>query len=293
MLTPEIMGLVALWVLWGNTILVALAALKRARALSRRAARVAGARRSPEAGSDCYLEGRVAEVLGDHLAAFSVDQLGRAAAGKAPAILWHDKSYRSEVAGGRVDVAGASVHLEAGAPAEVWLGADEADAAADCADRASFEAAFTDAKKTRGAARTVTAALGRERRVFLFGRVSAKDGRLVFTAPEGGRLLVAALDPVVWLRRRARFARWIVVPAMVLGAAACTALALQPPVFEGVVSRVGGLLGLVFFLLVLPAGTSLRDFLRVPSERIVRGRWEVPPSAAAEAYEARELRSAS
>jgi hypothetical protein len=35
----------------------------------------------------------------------------------------------------------------------------------------------------------------------------------------------------------------------------------------------------VFFLLVLPAGTAVRDLVRVPSERILRGRWDEPRAA--------------
>ncbi len=76
--------------------------------------------------------------------------------------------------------------------------------------------------------------------------------------------------------RRARFVRFVFVPAILAGAAGCTALALTQPVFESVASKLGGLLGLVFFLVVLPAGTAIRDFMREPSRRFVRGVWEDP-----------------
>ncbi len=60
----------------------------------------------------------------------------------------------------------------------------------------------------------------------------------------------------------ARFARLVLgVLAIVGGAAACTALALRPPVF-GAVSTAGGVAGLAFFLLVQPLGTALRDHAR-------------------------------
>jgi hypothetical protein len=60
--------------------------------------------------------------------------------------------------------------------------------------------------------------------------------------------------------RRAAQIRWVVA-GMLLGAAACTTLALWPPVF-GRISTVGGLAGLAFFLLVQPLGTALRDHAR-------------------------------
>ncbi|HZO12649.1 MAG TPA: hypothetical protein VFB62_05315, partial [Polyangiaceae bacterium] len=56
-----------------------------------------------------------------------------------------------------------------------------------------------------------------------------------------------------------------------------TYLALYPPIF-GTVSIVGGALGLVFFLLVQPAGTAIRDAVRVPSVAQLRGSWVRPKS---------------
>ena len=50
-------------------------------------------------------------------------------------------------------------------------------------------------------------------------------------------------------------------------------MALWPPVF-GLVSTLGGALCLAFFLIVQPAGTALRDAVRVPSRAIVRGQWK-------------------
>jgi hypothetical protein len=48
------------------------------------------------------------------------------------------------------------------------------------------------------------------------------------------------------------------IVAILGGAGVCTALALYPPVF-GAVSTGGGLACLLFFLLVQPFGTALRD----------------------------------
>jgi hypothetical protein len=73
------------------------------------------------------------------------------------------------------------------------------------------------------------------------------------------------------------------VPGVVVGAAVCTIVAMHQPVFDSLVSKIGGLLGFIYFLLVLPAGTMVRDWMREPHERIVRGKWVAPTSSAAEA----------
>ncbi len=275
MLTREIMGWVALWILWGNTLLVALAALKNASKLARRRAELENGRGSTE-GTDALFRARIVAQRGERFAAFVVDQLGRFGAKRARSILWHDRSYRSTLEGGSIEIDGRRVEVEPHDDAEVWMGADEVESAAACPDRGSFEEAYPSAKKTRGVERSVAVELRAKREVFVFGRIAERAGRLVLQAPSSGPILVAAMDPVRWLSRRVAFVRWVFVPAIALGAAACTALALVPPVFESLPSKAGGLLGLVFFLIVLPAGTSLRDFLREPSRRIVRGTWEEP-----------------
>jgi len=62
---------------------------------------------------------------------------------------------------------------------------------------------------------------------------------------------------------------------MLLGAGACTALALTPPSF-GTVSTVGGALALLFFVLAQPFGRQLEELSRAPHERILRGEWRKP-----------------
>lgn len=275
MLSNEIMGYVALWILWGNTLLVALAALKRAGALSRQATRLTRAKGAPSAGSERLFSAAILDHAGPRLAAYLVDQLGRHGAGSARSIRWHDRGARSELGAGIVEAEGKRVRVEA-ADADVWMGADEVDVAAACPSRAAFEEAYPSAKKTRGIDRELAVELKAGRRAWFFGRLDEKDGALVLAAPAEGRILVSAMDPVVWLVRRARFVQLVFVPGIFAGAAGCTVLALTQPVFESVASKLGGLLGLVFFLVVLPAGTAVRDFLREPSQRFVRGVWEDP-----------------
>lgn len=286
MLTHEIMGWVALWILWGNTLLIALAALKNAARLAERADEL----------RDHVFRATVVAERGERFAAFVVDQIGRFGAGSTRSILWHDRSYQSTLEGGVLEVDGARIEVEPRDDAEVWMGGDEVDAAAACPDRGAFEEAYPSAKKTRGVERSLIVELRTKRDVFVHGRIAERHGARVLEPPSKGPLLIAAMDPVTWLSRRVAFARWVFVPAIALGAAACTALALVPPVFESLPSKAGGLLGLGFFLIVLAAGTSLRDFLREPSRRIVKNTWEEPaqsllrrPSAAAQSASAASI----
>ena len=272
MLSNEVMGWVALWILWGNTALVLLAALKQASALSRRRAELLALAGEPVAG-ERFFPARVVTANDGAVGTFVVDQLGRFGAGASRAIHWHDRQARSEITGGIVEADGRRLAIEPTERAEVWVGADEVDAASRCPSRGAFEDAYPSAKKTRGVERELRVPIPRGRAVWVHGVVEERDGAAVVTAPPGRKLLVSAMDPVVWLGRRARFVQLFVVPGLILGAAIPTALALRAPVFESPASKIGGLLGLIYFLVVLPAGTALRDFLREPSQRLVRGVW--------------------
>lgn len=270
MLTHEIMGWVALWILWGNTLLVAVAAWKASSSLARRARQLEG---------HTVLRARILAAHGDRFAAFVVDQVGRYGAGSTRRILWQDRACRSTLEGGVIEIEGSRIEVAPREDAEVWIGADEVDAASSCPSRGAFEEAYPTAKKVRGVERAFSVELGSGRDVFVSGRVVEEGGTLHLEPPSSGPLLVSAMDPLAWLSRRVGFARYVFIPGIIAGAGACTALALVPPIFDSLPSKAGGLLGFVFFLLVLPAGTSLRDFLREPSRRIVRGAWEEPAQA--------------
>jgi len=270
MLTPTVMGYVALWILWGNTLLVALAAAQRAWSLLRR---VAARTRNPlEAGEVVLLQGK---TQGDGvLAQHSVLQTGRIGAGSEPTILWHDRAYESRIHGGQLLLAdGEIVRIEpARDSARVWLSPDAMDTSSRCPDPERFSSAYGDARRVKGFARTVVAAIEPGTQVFAAGLLrKTTDGWSLEAAD--GELLVSSFDPASWARKRAAFVFALFIPGILACAAACTALALSEPVFESVTSKLGGLLGFVFFLLVLPAGTALRDHLREPHERLLRGRW--------------------
>lgn len=270
MLSRELMGYVALWILWGNTLLVALAAAKRAIHLLARASWLGEVK--PEDGEVGVLRGT---VTSETLAELSVEQNGRHAAGGAPTIVWHDRGARSQVAGGEVELADGTkvevVACERGA--EVWLPVEAVQRAAACPDDASFDAAYAAARRVKGFARSVVVPVARGARVQLAGKLSRRPDGGLQVGPAHGRLLVATIDPARWARERAFAVLCGFIPAILAGAAACTALALREPVFESLASKAGGLLGFVFFLLVLPAGTAVRDFMREPHQRFVRGKW--------------------
>jgi hypothetical protein len=247
MLSREIMGALALAILWVNTLLIAAAAAKQIAVLLARRAALAG-----------MVRGRVVRGDGSDgaFAAHRLEQVGRAGADGA-SILFHDRSADGEVFGGTLALdGGGEREVRASAPAEVWLTQRELSDAVACESREAFEEAYAPAAKAKGYVRTVVA--------------EVRPGASVFVAT-GERILVASMDPRALLVKKAVLGAAFIAAELV-AAAACTALALHPPVF-GMVSTIGGALGLAFFLLVQPAGTAARDAMLVPSLAPVRGRW--------------------
>lgn len=258
MLTNELMGLLGLGILWVNTLLVAGAALARARELAAfaRSLRGRGLREAT------LIAGR---------AVLAIDQVGRYGAGRQRHVLWHDRAHRSVIEGCEVEANGERVTLPAAPHALVWLEERAANEAAACTSDRAFDDVFAGARKARGHARTVEVSVPRGARVWIAGEGSSASP-----------LLVASIDPIAWCRGRASALALAFVPAIIALAAGITWVALYPPVF-GHVSMVGGGLALLFFLLVLPAGTAMRDWARDPHERYVRGRWVEPATREAAA----------
>lgn len=268
MLTREIMAWVALWVLWGNTLLIALAAGKQAwRLLSRaRVFRQVGL----ADGAEIALRGVVAP--GSRFESV-VEQNGRVASGGED-IVWHDRSYASRIAGEIVLEGGERVHVDsAEREAEVWVTQSTVDRSSACKSAADFDHAYTNARRVKGFARTVVAAIEPSAPVVAYG-VARKTEAGWSLEPASGRLVVAEEDPRRWARGRALVVFAGFIPGIFAGAAACTWLALSQPIFDSATSKLGGLCAFLFFLLVLPAGTTVRDWMREPHERIVRGKWE-------------------
>jgi len=274
MLSRELMGLLALGVLWVNTLLISAAAWKEAmRLLARRSRLVL---REPVASGYGLVRGTVVRGEGTRgaLASRTVEQLGRAAGDPAErrGILFGDKSTSGESFGGVVDVGGIELAVASASDAEVWIDVARLRADGESGAGADFDVAFEEARRARGFARTLHADIAGGASVWVAGDLtSAGDTRRVTASAEHG-LLVSSFDPRAFCARKAALS-FLAVAGFVAGAAACTALALTAPRF-GTVSTLGGALGLVFFLLVQPAGTALRDAVKLPHLADVRGMWK-------------------
>jgi hypothetical protein len=280
-LSYEVMGVLALGIVWVNALLVAGAALKEL-------GPVRAVARAAKAG---MVRGEVTQGAGagGTLAAHRIEQVGRAT--DAGEILFGDRSHASEVFGGAIRVAGGDREIEiAPAPAavaspvdlgdgavEAWPGASVTAAAAACLSPERFAEALEAGKKARGFARTVEATIGVGEEVYVVGEVRGDGDRVELVGPPR---LVSTIDPRAWAARKARAVVLFVVAELAF-AAASTAVALWPPAF-GLVSKLGGALCLAFFLGVQPLGTALRDAVRSPARHPLRGRWNRPPSGAPE-----------
>ena len=292
MLSNELMGLLALAIVWVNTLLVVAAAGRELSALAAQrrwmrplAPGEVGAGRCGGGGAG---GGAGAGGGGRHHGA----PVGRQAADDhgRRAILFADRAYRGEVLGGELSAGDVTLAVAAAADAEVWLPAEELRAAAACPGEGELGAAYAEAKKARGFSRTVTVDIGPGARVFVAGEVRRGDGFSIHPLP-GARLLVSTVDPrAVCGRHMGRVVLFMIAVPVI--AAACTAVALYPPHF-GLVSTLGGALCLAYFLLVQPAGTALRDAVLLPHRAILRGSWVSSKSAEAgdAAPEARPARS--
>lgn len=280
MLSHTTMGYVALFVLWGNTLLVALAALARAGKLWRRRAQLAPV--EPRAGARGLVRGR---LLGDgHVAELQIEQVGRYGAGEPRSVLWHDRRAESRVLGAELELAGQRVALDPEARAEVWPSLARAEELAACGSAAEFDEVWPTARKARGHVRKLSVPIEAGAEVHVAGRFEERGGGLVLSGDAAEPLLVSTIEPRGFLLTRVSFLVFAFVPGVLLGAGLVTAIALWPPVLEGTVSKIGGLLAFGFFLVVLPAGTWARDRTLLPHERPLRGRWIDPsPGAGARA----------
>lgn len=284
MLTREIMGALALAIVWVNTLLIAAAALKLVGQHRRRLREL----RLLGSGSEGYglfaAHAESGEGPEGVLARHEIAQLGRAGGeeGGRRTIHFSDRTFTTAVLGGVVTRAGdeGKIRVKAG-EGDVWPAREDVLRAAGCDDPQVFEGAFEAARKARGHARSVRSDVRAGDAVWLAGelRRGARDGEWELGAGDRG-LLVSAIDPRSWLRRKMGLGALFVL-GEVLAAAAVTALVLVPPVFDGWPSKIGGVLGLAFFLGVQPLGNVVRDALRVPGQAFVRGRWVEPAGVSA------------
>lgn len=236
------MGILCLGILWLNTLLIAAAALKQRAALGERLAAL-----QP-------VEGEIVRGDGPEgaLATQILHQVGRAITTAGPERLLLTQARREVVRhGGLVKTAAGERALPADSRFELWL---EDEGARDETD---FARAFAAASTQKGLATATRAHLGAGRKVWLDRDV-----------------LVSALEPRAEIVRR-RTGLLAFALASVLLCAGVTAIALVPPVF-GTISTIGGALGLLFFVLVQPAGVRVRNWARLPHERLHTSIWQRP-----------------
>ncbi|UJR80072.1 hypothetical protein [Sandaracinus amylolyticus] len=254
----EWLGVLALGILWVNTLLIAAAAWQQRSALGALRATMIAGRRDGTLASGVVAEGRGPDGA---IAVRHVEQMGRALTISGPdRILFTERGVDEEIFGGVVrtdagemlDVAPAR-----GESVEIWLRAD-APAARNESD---FERAWSCASTNKGCVSTL------EQRVEHGARVWVHRGA-------DGVMRLATLDPVAeCTRKRALLAGFAVLT--VLSCAVVSLIACWPPVL-GTISTLGGVLGVAYFLAIQPIGTAVRDAARIPPERLVTGVWQRP-----------------
>jgi hypothetical protein len=257
MLSREVMGILCLGVVWTTAMLVAAAAWQEVRDL------LAIARRAKRAV--------VGEVVSEDLAEWTVEQTGRALdAGKGRAIAFHDRGFRSEIFGGRVQTADATLEIAPG-KGQVWIGEGARREAVACPSAADFDAAYEPARKAKGLRREVRVRVRAGERVWI---VAADAARGTSDARSGDAVtpaIVSTIDPAAFCRRKA-LGIAVFIPLELAACAAATRLCLALPHF-GPASVAGAVACLAFFLGVTPLGVALREGARRPHEAFLRNRW--------------------
>ncbi|WP_437785730.1 hypothetical protein [Sorangium sp. So ce1097] len=281
MLFKELMGALALVVLWVSALLVVAATLKQLAAVAATLRRLT----PPRGARDALLQARVLRGAGrgGALAGHRIDQVGRAGAerGAREEIAFADRDAGGEIYGGVVVADGREIAIAPAVEGEVWVSRAEVRAASACPSEARFDEAYRHARKRRGFSRTVEAMIRAGAPVWLLGAVELGDGAgaLYRMRPS----LVSSVDPRALCR--SKIALLALGAAAVLGAlVGCTALALSRPRF----GPMSAALSLALFLLVQPLGTALRDAAHLPSASPARGRWvKKRPAGSAQAIVSR------
>jgi len=287
----EVMGLVAIGIVWVNMGLIAFAALLRMSPIytqiTELGAFVGDGRGHSQLreGGRVLLHGHVvAANTGNELAVHRVEQTGRSA-GEGP-IFFHDRAYGGEVGGGAIEVATESGVVRIELPAlgqqiEVWP-RSQAVQPNTIPDQTDFAQARVQARRARGFRRELVTPIVVGDEVWVSGHVApteAGERTLALVAPraEQGEVLVSALNPMGWGRRRVALCVGFAFATLV-ATIACTVAALWPPVF-GTVSKLGALVGMAILQGNMLFGNLVRDAVRSPVRRIIGGCWHDPSTS--------------
>jgi hypothetical protein len=272
-LARPIMAALALAVFWIHVLLIAAAAGQELRDLVR-LRRLLRPLAGPREGAVGLLQATVIRADGpaNALARNVVEQVGR---GKGDGKLhFSDAAHRSEIHGGELELGG-GIRVELGANATeasaiVWPDPAARTAAAAPTSADQIAKAEPSARRAKGFVRAVEVEIVAGQRIWIAGRW--RDGERWQLEPAiAGAVLISAIDPRRWLARRC----WMIV-GFIVGdlaiAAACTLLAVWPPLF-GWISMLGAGAALGFFLGVQPLGVSLSERARTPDRAYLRGTW--------------------
>ena len=263
MLSREIMGLFTLGVVWTVALLLAGASWIHLREVQKLSKRMKT--HKPCAQGIGMFRARVESkgTLAEHV----VHQTGRALdARDGRTIAFWDRAYESVNHGGSLRWDGGLVHLGQGTRIEVWPEPSRQAKLAECESESVFDDVYLDAKTARGHARELRTPVREGDLVWVIAEVS-QNGVLHAHDP----VILSQHDPLRWVRRCQRIvAAFVTIELGLL--AGITAIAFVKPYF-GLVSTIGGALGLAFFLGIQPFGNRVRDAIRVPSEVIVRNQW--------------------
>ncbi len=271
MLSREILGLLALWILWLNAGLVMAVALRQLgnlRALRRRMLAAAGRGE--------LVVGTAEPADGQRFAVRRIAQTGRAMTVQGPdRILFTDGPQSFEILGGPVRMADGVVEVAAAPPvlSEVWVAPERAAQEVACGGLAEFDEAWRKANTSKGLTRDVEVAVRAGDPVWVLG---ARAGDRL-EATEDAPLVVSMVDPLEFCASRARLVTLFLLGSIVV-LAGVTVLALWPPHF-GLVSTLGGVLGVAYFLGIQPLGTAVRDAVKTPARRPVGALWQRPAAA--------------
>jgi hypothetical protein len=244
------MGLLALGVLWLNTLLIAGAALQQRRELGRELSAIRDALTAGTLRRAMVKRGDGPDGV---VLTRTVHQMGRAMTVTGPdRILFTEARVEIDVHGGALEVEGTVVEIVAGDEAgRVWLAPDTTLVRAIT----DFEDAFRAASTTRG--------------LTTFSEQRVGVGTAVWHQPG---VLLSLRDPSALIGERMRGLLAFAIVSIVL-CAGITAVIFVPPVF-GMVSTVGGALGLLFFVLIQPAGVRVRNWARLPDQQPTTATWQ-------------------
>ncbi|MEZ4337395.1 MAG: hypothetical protein R3B82_12300 [Sandaracinaceae bacterium] len=196
MLTRELMGLLALGILWLNGLLVVTVAFKQLGATVR-----AVRRRFREARERGRLFVGVVKE-GEPIALRHVSQLGRAITTRGPErILFTDGPQSFEVLGGVVETGEGDLRVAAAQPglSEVWVAPERAAQAGACPSPDEFDEAFGEASKYKGYSREIEIPIRAGDRVWIIGD---REGDTVGPS-ESEPLFVSMVEPFGWAAAKA------------------------------------------------------------------------------------------